>query len=58
MVGNGECLLVKNTSSSSLKTHSKPLYLTTVLHVPSPVASLLFIYTLCRDNKVYVILDE
>ncbi|KAM2458406.1 hypothetical protein ACFX1W_007200 [Malus domestica] len=57
-VGNGECLLVKNTGSNSLYTQSKILYLASVLHVPTLAASLLFVYTLCKDNNCCVILDE
>lgn len=57
-VGSGECLPVKHTGSNSLHTSSKTLNLLTVLHVPNLAASLLSIYTLCKDNKCYVIMDE
>lgn len=49
-VGNGECLSIKNTGSTSIKTLPKPLNLITVLHVPALAASLLSVYTLCKDS--------
>lgn len=57
-VGSGECFPVKNTVFSSIKTQSKPLQLFTVLHVLELTTSLVSVYTLCKDNNCYVILDE
>lgn len=57
-IGSGECLPVKNTGYSSIKTSCKPLNLYTVLHVPKLAASLISVYTLCKDNNCYVILNE
>ncbi|KAM1893025.1 hypothetical protein ACFX14_036122 [Malus domestica] len=51
-VGSGECLPVKNTCSNSLYTPYKTLNLLTVLHVPNLAASLLSIYTLCKETNV------
>lgn len=57
-VSSGECLPMKNTGSSSIKTSSKPLNLYTILHVPELDASLISVYTLGKNNNCYVILDE
>lgn len=57
-VGNGECLPIKSTGSTSIKTLSKPLNLITILHVPALAGSLLSVYTLRKDNNCFVILDE
>ena len=53
-VGNGTCLTIHSTCSSSLISLSPPLKLVNILHVPEIRKKLLSVYRLTNDNAVFV----
>lgn len=57
-VRNGECFPAKNIGSTSIHSNSQQFHLLDVLHVPNLAASFISVYTLCKENNCFVILDE
>jgi hypothetical protein len=55
-VGNGSCLIIKNTGFSSLHTDHTSFQLNKVFHCPQATTNLLSINQLCLDNDCYFIL--
>ena len=53
-VGNGTCLTIHSTRSSSLISRSQPLKLVNILHVPEIRKKLLSVNRLTNDNVVFV----
>ncbi|KAH0661799.1 hypothetical protein KY284_026730 [Solanum tuberosum] len=53
-VGNGMKIHISHTSSSILSTHTQPIHLNNILHVPQISKNLLSVAKLTRDNNVYM----
>ena len=53
-MGNGTCLKIHSTGSSSLISRSQPLKLVNILHVPEIRKRLLSVYRLTNENAVFV----
>lgn len=49
-VGNGTCLIITSTCSSTLYSSQKPFHLNNIFHCPTAAANLLSIQKFCLDN--------
>ena len=52
-IGDGKSLLIEHIGSSEMQSHSKPLILSSLLHVPAMKKNLLSVSKFAKDNKVY-----